>query len=306
MMMLLTAVLIFVATLALGVTFGLRYWVRPQAAVDRVLGVSKPTVGRGESWQTKMRRLLDFAGRRLGSREKDREGVLKQLTRAGIRKQGALNLYNGSRAVGSILLCAAAAAIGLASAADSSTVIMVSMAGTLVGFWLPGEVLRWMIRRRKRSIERGLPNALDLLNICVEAGLGLDQAILYVSRELARSHKDISEELAMINFETRAGKTRPEALRGMAERTGVPNVKELIAVLIQADRFGTSVGQTLRAYSRHLRVQARQTAEEKAAQLSVKLVFPIFFFILPSLFTITVGPVVVRIVCDLLPLMNSL
>jgi tight adherence protein C len=110
----------------------------------------------------------------------------------------------------------------------------------------------------------------------------------------------------MINFETRAGKSRPEALRNLAARTGVQEVKELAAVLIQADRFGTSVAQTLRTYSSHLRIQARQRAEEKAAQLSVKLVFPIFFFILPSLFVITVGPVIVRIFCDLLPMMNSL
>ena len=110
----------------------------------------------------------------------------------------------------------------------------------------------------------------------------------------------------MINFETRAGKSRPEALRNLANRTGVQDLKELTAVLIQADRFGTSVAQTLRTYSSHLRTQARQLAEEKAAQLSVKLVFPIFFFILPSLFMITVGPVVVRIVRDLLPMMNSL
>ena len=110
----------------------------------------------------------------------------------------------------------------------------------------------------------------------------------------------------MINFETRAGKARSEAFRNLAARTGVPDVRELVAVLIQADRFGTSIAQTLRTYSNHLRIQARQRAEEKAAQLSVKLVFPIFFFILPSLFVITVGPVVVRIVRDLLPMMNSL
>ena len=171
---------------------------------------------------------------------------------------------------------------------------------------MPGEFVRMMTRKRRKSIQRALPNTLDLLTICVESGLGLDQGILHVARELGRSHREMAEEMSMINFETRAGKSRPEALRNLAARTGVPDVKELTAVLIQADRFGTSVAQTLRTYSSHLRVQARQRAEEKAAQLSVKLVFPIFFFILPSLFVITVGPVVVRIMCDLLPMMNSI
>jgi tight adherence protein C len=183
---------------------------------------------------------------------------------------------------------------------------MAGLGGVLAGFCLPGEFLSLMARRRKKSIQRALPNMLDLLTICVESGLGLDQAILHVSRELGRAYQEMSEELQMINFETRAGKSRPEALRNLANRTGVQDVKELTAVLIQADRFGTSVAQTLRTYASHLRIQARQRAEEKAAKLSVKLVFPIFFFILPSLFVITVGPVVVRIFRDLLPMMNSL
>ncbi len=189
---------------------------------------------------------------------------------------------------------------------DSSTLIMAALGGLLAGYCLPSQFLLLMTRRRKRSIQRALPNTLDLLTICVESGLGLDQAILHVARELGRAHAEMSEELSMINFETRAGKSRPEALHNLAHRTGVQDVKELVAVLIQADRFGTSVAQTLRTYSSHLRIQARQRAEEKAAQLSVKLVFPIFFFILPSLFVITVGPVVVRIVRDLLPMMNSI
>jgi tight adherence protein C len=305
-MTILVAALIFVTVMVLGLTLGLRYWVRPRVVIDRLVDASGPATHARESWQAGLRRFLAGAGSRIGSREKDRERVTRQLARAGLRKPGALNLYNGSRVAGSILLCAVAAGTGLISEAESSTCIMAAMAGAMAGFWMPGEILQLMIRRRKRAIERALPNALDLLNICVESGLGLDQAILYVSRELRRSHRDISEEFAMINFEIRAGKSRPEALRNMADRTGVANVKELIAVLIQADRFGTSVAQTLRAYSRHLRVQARQTAEEKAAQLSVKLVFPIFFFILPSLFTITIGPVVVHIMRDLLPMMNSL
>jgi len=142
--------------------------------------------------------------------------------------------------------------------------------------------------------------------VCVESGLGLDQAILQVAKELEHAHPEISEELAIVNFELKAGKRRAEALRNLADRTAVEDLKKLVAVLIQADRFGTGVAQSLRAHSDYMRVQARQVAEEKAAKLGVKLVFPIFFCILPSLFVVTVGPVVMKILRELLPMMNNM
>jgi tight adherence protein C len=301
------ALLLFVLTTALGVLIGVRFWIRPKAAVDRLMETTTPiAASKPESLRSSLRHLIDAAGRRLGSREQDRERVLQLLVCAGLRKPGALNLYYGFRVVSCAALCAAAAGVCLMRGVDGSTLIMSTLGGLLAGYMLPAEVLRLMTRRRRRAIEHGLPNTLDLLTVCVESGLGLDQGIMHVARELGRAHPEMSEELSMINFETRAGKSRPEALRKLAARTKVQDLKELASVLIQADRFGTSVAQTLRTYSTHLRVQARQRAEEKAAQLSVKLVFPIFFFILPSLFVITVGPVVVRIVRDLLPMMNSI
>ena len=298
--------LLCIITATLGIVVGVKFWIRPKAAIDRLMQASAPAAPTRKPLKSSLRTLLDAAGRQMVSREKDRERAIQQLARAGFRKSSALNLYNGSRGLASVVLSIALSGGCLLRDTDSSTLIMAGLGGVLAGFCLPGELLRLMARRRKRSIQRALPNMLDLLTICVESGLGLDQAILHVSRELGRAHQEMSEELQMINFETRAGKSRPEALRNLANRTGVPDLKELTAVLIQADRFGTSVAQTLRTYSSHLRVQARQRAEEKAAQLSVKLVFPIFFFILPSLFVITVGPVVVRIVRDLLPMMNSM
>jgi len=141
--------------------------------------------------------------------------------------------------------------------------------------------------------------------VCVESGLGLDQAILQVAKELEHAHPEITEELAIVNLELKAGKRRAEALRNLADRTAVDDLKKLVAVLIQSDRFGTGVAQSLRAHSDYMRVQARQIAEEKAAKLGVKLVFPIFFCILPSLFVVTVGPVVMRIMRQLLPMMNN-
>jgi tight adherence protein C len=160
-------------------------------------------------------------------------------------------------------------------------------------------------KRRQKEISKGLPNALDLMVVCVESGLGLDQAIVQVAKELEHAHPDISEEFALVNLELKAGKRRVEALRNLSERTASDDLKKLVAVLIQADRFGTGVAQSLRAHSEFMRVQTRQIAEEKAAKLGVKLVFPIFFCILPSLFVVTVGPVVVKIIRELIPMMNG-
>jgi len=299
------ASLLFLLTAGLGMMIGMRCWVRPKAAVDRLTQTVAPVNSR-ESLRVLLRRWIDSAGSRLSTREKEREKVVQELVGAGFRKPGAVNLYYGSRLISAVGLCALAITACVIRHADGSTLIMCALGGLGAGYLLPTEFVRLMTRRRRRSIEHVLPNTLDLLTVCVESGLGLDQGILYVARELARAHPEMSEELSMINFETRAGKSRPEALRNLAGRTKVQDVRELVSVLIQADRFGTSVAQTLRTYSTHLRVQARQRAEEKAAQLSVKLVFPIFFFILPSLFVITVGPVVVRIIRDLLPMMKAI
>ena len=142
--------------------------------------------------------------------------------------------------------------------------------------------------------------------VCVESGLGLDQALMQVAKELEHAHREIAEEFTMVNLELNAGKRRVDALRNLAERTSVEDLKKLVAVLIQADRFGTGIAHSLRAHADYMRVQARQIAEEKAAKLGVKLIFPIFFCILPSLFVVTVGPMAFKIMREVLPMMNSI
>ena len=165
---------------------------------------------------------------------------------------------------------------------------------------------RTVASRRQKQIRRGLPNALDLLVVSVESGLGLDQGIVQVAKELEGAHPEISEEFSLMTLELKAGKRRIEALRNLAERSNVDDLKKLVAVLIQADRFGTSVAATLRNHAEFMRVQARQVAEEKAAKLGVKLVFPIFFCILPSLFVVTVGPMAIKVIRELIPMINSI
>jgi tight adherence protein C len=180
------------------------------------------------------------------------------------------------------------------------TIFQILAAGGF-GWAAPNLFVSRLSNRRKLAIRKGLPNALDMLVICVESGLGLDQALMQVSKELHHAHKEISDEFAVLNLEMRAGKRRAEALHNLGERTDVDELKKMVGVLVQADRFGTSISQTLRNFSDYMRVQMRQEAEEKAAKIGVKLVFPIFFFILPSLFVVTVGPMIVRVTRDFLP-----
>ncbi len=162
------------------------------------------------------------------------------------------------------------------------------------------------ILRRRRAIARGLPNALDLMVVCVEAGLGIDQTTLQVAKELQSAHPEICSEFTVMNLELRAGKRRAEALHNLADRAGVEDLRKLVAVLVQTDRFGTSIAQSLRGHADYLRAMARQRAEERASKLAVKLVFPIFFCVLPTLFVVTIGPVMTRLVRDLLPMIENM
>jgi tight adherence protein C len=161
-------------------------------------------------------------------------------------------------------------------------------------------------QQRQEIIRLALPDALDLLVVSVEAGLGLDQAIQHVARELQVSHPQLSEELSLITLEMRAGKRRADALRNFAERTGESEVRKLVAILVQNDRFGTSMGESLRTHSDFLRTRRRQEAEERAGKVGVKLVFPIFFFILPSMLIVSAGPGLLQIFKYLFPMMKQI
>jgi len=161
-------------------------------------------------------------------------------------------------------------------------------------------------KKRQETLRLSLPDALDLLVVSVEAGLGLDMAIQHVARELQVSHPELSEELALVNLEMRAGKRRVDALRNLAERTGEDELRKLVAILVQSDRFGTSMGESLRTHSDFLRNRRRQEAEERAGKVGVKLVFPIFFFILPSMLVVAAGPGLLQIFKYLFPMMKQI
>ena len=179
--------------------------------------------------------------------------------------------------------------------------LLILITAFVIGYLAPDLFLRWKVRQRQTSLRLALPDALDLLVICVESGLGLDQAMMRVSQELRVAHPDLSDELQLVNLEMRVGKTRLEALRGLADRTGVDDIRALVAMLVQTDRFGTSVAQSLRIHSEDLRTRRRQRAEEKAAKTTVKMVPPLVFFIFPALMIVILGPAVITVVRVLLP-----
>lgn len=304
-MPLLLALVVF-AAVAGGLTLlGIRLWVRPRAAIERITA-TVPLEQPQRHPSLAFRELLSRLGAMLPASPKDAAIMQRRLIRAGFRSPAALRYFYGAKLLLAVLLpiVTALAVAGSRRAAENKLLLVCAAAA--VGFFAPNEYVQRRGRRRQRQIRRGLPNALDLLVVCVESGLGLDQAIVQTAKELEHAHPEISEELALVNLELRAGKRRIEALRNLAERTDVEELRKFAAVLIQADRFGTSIAQTLRAHSDFMRAQARQQAEERAAKLGVKLVFPIFFCILPSLFVVTVGPIIVRVVRELLPVIQNM
>jgi tight adherence protein C len=252
------------------------------------------------------RQLVGWAGSAVPSSPKSLPLLKRRLIRAGFRSPSAARLFLGARVFSTVAFAVGALLAGLRTYISQDHLVMLTAAATLVGFVAPMQYLMWLIGRRQHAVRKGLPNVLDLMVVCVESGLGLDQTIIQVAKELQAAHPEMCEELAIVNLELRAGKRRVEALRNLGERTGVEDVKKLVAVLIQTDRFGTSIAQSLRGHADYLRVMARQRAEEKAAKLAVKLVFPVFFCVLPSLFAVTVGPVLTHLIRDLFPMIENM
>lgn len=306
-MAILFSLFIFVA-FAAGLSYaGVKLYVKPKEALERVAGTELDAHG-GQPVHPSLvfHDLVKRLGAMVPASPKDVTVMQRRLIRAGYRNPNALRILYGAKAVFGVLVPTVVGVALLNSTMDPTNKAAGILAAVAIGFFGPNEFVRMAAKRRQKQIHRGLANALDLMVVCVESGLGLDQAIMQVAKELEHAHPEITEELAIVNFELKAGKRRAEALRNLADRTAVEDLKKLVAVLIQADRFGTGVAQSLRAHSDYMRVQARQIAEEKAAKLGVKLVFPIFFCILPSLFVVTVGPVVMKIMRELLPMMNNM
>ncbi|MGE0444270.1 MAG: type II secretion system F family protein [Vicinamibacterales bacterium] len=273
---------------------------RPAAAVERRLEEIAHE-GRPGAERPGLRQALIAAFKRLGEMAPKSASEIGSLQRkllaAGYRRHEAIWIFLGIR-VGFGLVCFAVASLPALFRAN----VAVALGAAGAGYLLPGMVLGRMARKRQHRIRLSLPDALDLLVVSVEAGLGLDQAILRVGDELSFAHPDLSEELRLVNLELRAGTGRAEALHNLATRTGVEDVASLVAMLVQTDKFGTSVAQSLRVHSETLRTKRRQRAEEAAAKTGVKMVFPLVFCIFPAIWVVTIGPAAIKFVQVLFPM----
>jgi len=256
---------------------------------------------RVKSLGTIQKHSLDFLGS-LGERVKpSRSTELSRMRmnflKAGIRREKAPAIFWGIKSFFAVFLppCFFLLRITTFKLMSPSLTLMICTLLGLVGFYSPDVWLQIRIARRRNKIMEGLPDALDLLVVCVEAGMGLDAAISRVGEEIRLNHKVLSDELKFLNLELRAGKLRRDALRNLARRVDLEDVNSLVTLLIQTDKFGTSVAQALRVYSDSLRTRRYQRAEEIAAKLPVKLIFPLILFIFPALFVTILGPAAIRV-----------
>jgi tight adherence protein C len=250
--------------------------------------------------------VLKQIGARVPSSDLEIASLRKTLLQAGIRSENAAPVFFGMRIVCAVAMLIGGVIFEARLPNNQSMRMALVLSSAMAGWVLPKFFLGKKVRKRQEILRLSLPDALDMLVVSVEAGLGLDQAIQHVARELDTSHPQLSEELTLVTLEMRAGKRRSDALRHFAERTGEDEIRKLIAILVQNDRFGTSMGESLRAHSDYLRTRRRQEAEERAAKVGVKLVFPIFFFIMPSMVIVTAGPGLLHVFKDLFPMMNNM
>ncbi len=244
--------------------------------------------------------LLRRVGDKVPRSPKELGRLRQRLVQAGFRGDEALPVLLGLR----VVLALGAFAL-MTSPLVGRPNLPMALAATGLGYLLPGLVLARLARRRQHRIRLALADALDLLVVSVEAGLGLDQSLARVGQELAFAYPDLSDELRLVNLELRAGKSRAEALRNLAVRTGVDDLHALVTMLIQTDKFGTSVAQALRVHADTLRTKRRQRAEEAAAKTGVKMVFPLVFCIFPALWVVAIGPAVIKFVTVLFPLVEQ-
>lgn len=283
-------------SIAIGSTFGSRG--RTSRLKERVSG---PVYGQRKE-KTGITKRIAAVVARFGERmaPKDEEEVNetgKTLMRAGFTSRHAPTVYFGIKA----FMAFAGLGVGMAVKMTPGLEIPIGLVAltfilpACIGLYLPNIWLSMRVTARRTEILNAMPDALDLLVVCVEAGMGIDQAISRVSREIALSSKVLAKELHLVTLELRAGKSRADALRGLSHRVGVEDITSLVSLIVQADAFGTSIAQTLRVYADALRTSRYQRAEEIAAKMPVKILFPLVFCILPALFVSIMGPAAINL-----------
>jgi tight adherence protein C len=291
------SILVFLTVSVIVFTFGAATVVPSSVLGSRLreIGWQSPKAQGKPAMRARMEQALDPLSRALPVSPSQVSQTRALLIQAGYRGPQHVTIYRGLRVL--------FAAIGfltvfLASGFDSPLLLAGLPA---FGFFIPRFLLKRKVKDRQRNLRIGLPDGLDLTVICVEAGLSLDQAMMRVGQDLSHAHPELSSEFHLFDLETRAGKPRVEALRNLADRTGVDDIRALVATLIQTDRFGTSVAQALRVHSDSLRTERRQRAEEQAAKTTVKMIIPLVLFVMPSLIFVTVGPAVIQLMHIFMP-----
>jgi tight adherence protein C len=291
----LIAVALFLFLLVLITGFGYVFFVRPKSLLHQLEEITSTNlveepVAQESAGGWKVVSSLQWLGEKMPLSPQESSFTRKELAAAGYRRDNAIAVFVGIR-IACVAVLTVLAFIFRHELVANSTLGYVFVGFAALGaYFLVGFGLSRLVDARRERLRLSLPDALDLLVVCVEAGQGIDQAMRVVSRELEFSHRELSEELALVSLEMRAGKARSEALSHMAERTGEAEMKKLVSVLIQTDRFGTSVGEGLRTHGDYLRVRRSQEAEERAGKVGVKLIFPIFFCIMPSIMIVAAGP----------------
>jgi tight adherence protein C len=261
----------------------------------REIGWQRPKTEAKPAIRERMQQALDPFSRALPVSPTEVSQTRAWLIQAGYRDPEHVTIYRGMR----VLFAALGFFSVFAFTGFDSLLLLAGVTG--FGFFIPRFLLKKKLQERQRRIRIGLPDGLDLTVICVEAGLSLDQAMNRVGDDLRTAHPELSAEFHLFDLETRAGKPRVEALRNLAERTGVDDLRSLVGTLIQTDRFGTSVAQALRVHSDSLRTERRQRAEEQAAKTTVKMIIPLVLFVMPSLIVVTVGPAIIQLLHIFMP-----
>lgn len=265
------------------------------------------SITKGNQDQRTIFRLFNAIGSRAAPQKQEGAAARVKYIRAGIRDPHAPGIFWGAKILLMLLSVVAFFLVRITLVEQFSTqyTMIIGLLIAAAGFYLPDIWLGIKTAERKRRIFEGFPDALDLLVVCVEAGMGLDAAISRVGEEIKLSNKVLGEEFKIVTMEIRAGKSREEALRSLGTRANLEDVKGLATLLIQTERFGTSIAQALRVYADTFRTKRFQRAEEIAAKLPVKLLFPLIFFIFPALFVVLAGPIVIQFIKVLLPTLGG-
>lgn len=302
-------ILIFLSVFGI-VVFGMTFF-SPSAARERLQALVPPPSGRASTSGAWIERAAELTARfgklSIPDEGAEQSGIRLRFMNAGIRNPSAPMFYFGLKttlAIGLPILGYLLLAFTDSKMSLNGTLLVLLALATL-GYYLPNVVLSRMVMVRQREIFETFPDALDLMTVCVEAGLGIEAALNRVAEDIEHKSAILSEELRLVGLELRAGSDRERALRNLAARTGVEEVETWVSMLIQADRFGTSIAAALRVHSEMLRTKRRQRAEEAAAKIALKLLFPLIFCIFPSLLLVLLGPAFIQIYRVLLPTMSG-